>query len=76
MKTNQTIHKICALVSFLLLSALGLQAEDSALNLLPDTFYDVEGKTVSKEKLKGKFVGVYFSASWCPPCRKFTPKLN
>lgn len=27
------------------------------------------------DALKGKMVGLYFSASWCPPCQKFTPIL-
>ncbi|XP_033747442.1 nucleoredoxin-like [Pecten maximus] len=27
------------------------------------------------EHLKGKFVGIYFSAHWCPPCRAFTPEV-
>ncbi|XP_045171983.1 nucleoredoxin-like [Mercenaria mercenaria] len=27
------------------------------------------------EELKGKIVGLYFSAHWCPPCRVFTPEL-
>ncbi|KAL9246503.1 hypothetical protein vseg_020029 [Gypsophila vaccaria] len=33
------------------------------------------GDQVKIEDLKGKIVGLYFSASWCPPCRRFTPKL-
>lgn len=27
------------------------------------------------EALKGKYVGLYFSAHWCPPCKAFTPEL-
>jgi nucleoredoxin len=30
---------------------------------------------VSTADLSGKKIGVYFSAHWCPPCRKFTPVL-
>jgi len=42
-----------------------------------DIVIDGEGTKVSKEKIKEKkYVGVYFSAHWCPPCRKFTPKLK
>ncbi|GLT36565.1 hypothetical protein SLA2020_308040 [Shorea laevis] len=33
------------------------------------------GDQVNVDSLKGKKLGLYFSASWCPPCRRFTPKL-
>lgn len=33
------------------------------------------GTAVNKSSFDGKFVGIYFSAHWCPPCRQFTPKL-
>lgn len=33
------------------------------------------GDKVKIESLIGKVVGLYFSASWCGPCRRFTPKL-
>ncbi len=43
--------------------------------ILPDTLLDSEGNDISIDEIKGKYVGLYFSASWCGPCRSFTPKL-
>ncbi|KAF0695902.1 Aste57867_13316 [Aphanomyces stellatus] len=35
-----------------------------------------EGLKPTEEVLAGKkYVGIYFSAHWCPPCRRFTPLL-
>lgn len=34
------------------------------------------GHMVKVEELEGKYVGLYFSAHWCPPCRHFTPVLS
>ncbi|KAF4366127.1 hypothetical protein F8388_014845 [Cannabis sativa] len=33
------------------------------------------GDQVKISSLNGKIVGLYFSGSWCGPCRSFTPKL-
>ncbi|ORY00680.1 thioredoxin-like protein [Basidiobolus meristosporus CBS 931.73] len=37
---------------------------------------DGEQKEVSPKVLQGKLVGLYFSASWCPPCKAFSPVLT
>eukprot|EP01018_Ginkgo_biloba_P027555 Gb_22389 [translate_table: standard] len=34
-----------------------------------------DGGKVPVSELMGKTVGLYFSAHWCPPCRRFTPEL-
>ncbi|XP_050119098.1 probable nucleoredoxin 1 [Malus sylvestris] len=33
------------------------------------------GDQIKVESLKGKKLGLYFSASWCSPCQQFTPAL-
>eukprot|EP01111_Echinosteliopsis_oligospora_P017955 TRINITY_DN7990_c0_g1_i5.p1 TRINITY_DN7990_c0_g1~~TRINITY_DN7990_c0_g1_i5.p1 ORF type:complete len:531 (-),score=188.37 TRINITY_DN7990_c0_g1_i5:28-1620(-) len=38
-----------------------------------DYAIDNKGNQVKVADLKGKIVGLYFSAHWCPPCRRFTP---
>jgi nucleoredoxin len=36
----------------------------------------VNKEPVTSSTLKDKHLMLYFSASWCPPCRMFTPKLS
>ncbi|KAG1671015.1 hypothetical protein FOA52_014259 [Chlamydomonas sp. UWO 241] len=49
-------------------------------SILPDALLikGADGKvtTTSTTTLDGKYVGLYFSAHWCPPCRAFTPQLK
>ncbi|KAI3452736.1 hypothetical protein Pfo_009400 [Paulownia fortunei] len=33
------------------------------------------GDQVKVDSFRGKIVGLYFSASWCGPCQRFTPNL-
>ncbi|CAN1852886.1 Probable nucleoredoxin 1 [Linum perenne] len=40
-----------------------------------DFVVDKFGSKVPVSELVGKTILLYFSAHWCPPCRKFTPKL-
>eukprot|EP00281_Chroomonas_sp_CCMP1168_P022656 CAMPEP_0206235690 /NCGR_PEP_ID=MMETSP0047_2-20121206/13292_1 /ASSEMBLY_ACC=CAM_ASM_000192 /TAXON_ID=195065 /ORGANISM="Chroomonas mesostigmatica_cf, Strain CCMP1168" /LENGTH=410 /DNA_ID=CAMNT_0053659927 /DNA_START=64 /DNA_END=1296 /DNA_ORIENTATION=- len=40
------------------------------------TFVKSDGSEVdAKAALSGKHTAIYFSASWCSPCKQFTPKL-
>jgi thiol-disulfide isomerase/thioredoxin len=34
-----------------------------------------KGHKANLAELNGKVIAVYFSASWCPPCRAFSPRL-
>lgn len=43
--------------------------------VVPENLVDAQGNAVDRGRLADKLVGLYFSAHWCPPCKKFTPKL-
>lgn len=43
---------------------------------LGDSFLRQDGSMVGPDAIKGKTLGLYFSAHWCPPCRNFTPRLK
>jgi nucleoredoxin len=44
--------------------------------MLGDQFIAVDGSTFTRADLDGKYIGLYFSAHWCGPCRGFTPQLS
>jgi thiol-disulfide isomerase/thioredoxin len=44
-------------------------------NLLGMKLIDAAGNEVSVESLAEHTLGIYASASWCGPCRQFTPSL-
>eukprot|EP00052_Salpingoeca_macrocollata_P020270 m.170017 g.170017 ORF g.170017 m.170017 type:complete len:416 (+) comp21212_c0_seq1:174-1421(+) len=37
--------------------------------------YLKQKEEVTEEAFKDKYIGLYFSASWCGPCHRFTPEL-
>ena len=61
------------LLSLLLL--LPLTSFASLEELLGTELVDAKGDKVETSSLEGKVIGLYFSASWCGPCRAFTPEL-
>lgn len=43
--------------------------------LFGDDLLNDKGEAADVSELDGKTIALYFSASWCPPCRAFTPRL-
>ncbi len=70
-------------VSALLLPLLVACSDSSSIKvekldleeMLPDELLNAAEEKIPREQIEGKILGVYFSASWCPPCRAFTSKL-
>ena len=61
------------LLSLLLL--LPLTSFASLEELIGTELVDAKGDKVETSSLEGKVIGLYFSASWCGPCKMFTPDL-
>lgn len=54
---------------------LRMPKDDHRNTMLPATLADKNGGVVQSTTLNGKIVGFYFTASWCGPCKVFTPPL-
>ena len=75
---EQIMKKVFLSVLILCTAIFHLSAEESDwfAEKFPEKLITSSGKEVNtSEALKGKIVLVYFSASWCGPCKAFTPQL-
>lgn len=65
-------------------SAASFDALSSAVAVPPSKWADILGDSVLSPSLSavttssmgGEFLALYFSASWCPPCKRFLPALK
>lgn len=80
-QTSRQIMKtsLLPLLAASLLCSVAFGAEQPIFPALKGALVSVQGKSVKKFNeaplAQTKYFGLYFSASWCPPCRLFTPKL-
>jgi nucleoredoxin len=51
------------------------EPDPGLVELFGDDLLTHKGKRADLASLNGKTVALYFSASWCPPCRAFSPLL-
>ena len=72
-------------LAILLLATVEARAQDARFDFAmretpkatPDlSFADVNGKPLSLQDFRGKFVLLNLWATWCPPCRKELPSLE
>lgn len=64
-----------AIIATLFIFGFSANAAHKNAKDFSDKIVNKEG-LLDKSKLKNKkYIVLYYSASWCPPCRQFTPKL-
>lgn len=51
------------------------EPEAGLVELFGHSLLTDKGHKADLSELNGKIIAVYFSASWCPPCRAFSPLL-
>ena len=70
---------VLSIVALLHLGTLAFAAEGPIAPQLKNDLVALEGKKAHRfddaPLANTKFFGVYYSASWCGPCKQFTPKL-
>ncbi|MEM7600889.1 MAG: thioredoxin-like domain-containing protein [Verrucomicrobiota bacterium] len=72
--TSRLLSLFCILAS---LSVAITNAQELVRpSFLPEKLEDARGKKMDSRELAGKYIGLYFSASWCGPCKAFTPFLK
>jgi nucleoredoxin len=71
--------KLSVLVALLLLCGVGAVFAEPLAPTLKNDLVVLDGKKVRRfddgKLASAKYVAVYYSAHWCPPCRAFTPDL-
>lgn len=45
------------------------------VDLLPAQYLRADGTLAPTRELDSKYIMIYASASWCPPCQRFTPQV-
>jgi len=56
-------------------AAEAVEPDAGLVELFGDALLTDKGHKAELSELNGKIIAVYFSASWCPPCRAFSPLL-
>jgi len=75
MRRGSIVAAISTAVAFIGLGACAQQPDAGFGEQIAGKLVRADGSEAPADALQGKTVLVYFSAHWCPPCRRFTPEL-